>query len=130
MPNSYEHSVAGCMTGLSLMGILELISQSKAMQTNSSTRIDWGTVIVKSAVGAIIGTIAVNIPDILEPATNPYHRQFFHSKSVAILAFAGLCKVGLSKIDAGSKQLLVSFVAAYLIHLNDDSKTELGLPIL
>lgn len=34
MPNSYEHSVAGFMTGLSLMGILELISRTIAMQTN------------------------------------------------------------------------------------------------
>jgi len=128
MPNSYQHSVAGCITGLSVMGILELISQSNAVQTNQCSRIDWSAVIGKATAGAAIGTIAGNIPDILEPATNPYHRQFFHSETSAILAIAGLCKVGLSKMDNRSKQLLACLVAGYLVHLNDDSKTEFGLP--
>jgi hypothetical protein len=47
-----------------------------------------------------------------------------------ILAIAGLGKIGLSRMDAVSKQMLACLIAGYLIHFNDDSRTELGLPVI
>jgi hypothetical protein len=75
MPNSYEHSMAGCLSGISLMGLFELISQSSAMQKNQRARIDWGAIVGKSAAG----------------------------------------KIGLSRMDTVSKQMLACLIAGYLV---------------
>ena len=128
MPTSKEHSVAGCVTGLSLLGIWELYSQSNAIQKNPYLKFDWGKVIGKLSAGALVGSIAGVLLDVLEPATNPHHRHFFHSKSAVALTTVGLWKVGTSKIDTGTKQFISCVLVGILSHHYGDSQTEFGLP--
>lgn len=83
-------------------------------------------------VGAGLAGAFSKLPDIIEPADNPNHRQFFHS-----LAFAGLLGFFAHKIyrwsptDEWEKALrfvLLMAISAYLIHLALDCGTPRSLP--
>lgn len=83
-----------------------------------------------AAGGALFGTL----PDILEPAFHPNHRQFFHS-----FAALGLVSTGLYKLykwepddDFGKAVRGVSMLAcgAYIVHLVMDAGTRKSLPLI
>jgi membrane-bound metal-dependent hydrolase YbcI (DUF457 family) len=84
--------------------------------------------------GAGFAAVATNLPDIMEPAVNPHHRQFFHS-----LAFAGLLIVAGKALydwqpetDEGRfwrKAGLIG-LGAYMCHLALDATTPRSLPLL
>ncbi|MCH7614069.1 MAG: metal-dependent hydrolase [Candidatus Marinimicrobia bacterium] len=85
----------------------------------------------------VLGGLAAKtakLPDIIEPAFHPNHRQFFHS-----LGFAGLVGYGIFRLyeweteDELEKILRIAGMAiggSYLIHLLCDSTTPKGLPII
>lgn len=84
--------------------------------------------------GAGLATVATNLPDLIEPAVNPHHRQFFHS-----LAFAGMLIVGGKALydwqpqtDDGRFWRKVGLIGlgAYLCHLALDATTPRSLPLL
>jgi membrane-bound metal-dependent hydrolase YbcI (DUF457 family) len=84
--------------------------------------------------GTGLAAVATNLPDILEPAVTPHHRQFFHS-----LAFAGLLIAAGKALydwqpetDEGRfwrKAGLIG-LGAYLCHLALDATTPRSLPLL
>jgi len=87
-----------------------------------------------AAAGCAGGYCFGTLPDLVEPATNPLHRQFFHS-----LLFAGAMAYGLYRLyhwEPGSPELKVlRFVgliagAAYLVHLALDATTKRSLPLI
>lgn len=70
----------------------------------------------------------------LEPASHPNHRQFFHS-----LAFAGVLGMAAHKLytwepdnsfDEATRFVLLVGVGAYLIHLLLDAGTPKSLPLI
>lgn len=84
--------------------------------------------------GAVIASICTNIPDWLEPASHPHHRQFFHSIAFATMIGGGIYK--LSKWETqteGDKLLkfcLMAAGSAYLVHLAMDAFTTRSLPLM
>ena len=90
---------------------------------------------VPHAAAACVGGYCLGtLPDIVEPATSPHHRQFFHS-----IAFATLLGYGVYKLyqwDPKTPQeemlRLVGLIAggAYLIHLALDATTKRSLPLI
>jgi inner membrane protein len=74
------------------------------------------------------------LPDLLEPATSPNHRQFFHS----ILFGAAIVGVGHklyqwqpeSDGDKILRWLGLAASAAYLVHLALDATTKKSLPLI
>lgn len=85
-------------------------------------------------LGAAAAAALTGLPDILEPATSPNHRAFFHS-----LAFAALLGMGMKKLynwepESDGQRLLrqIALVAgaAYLIHLTLDFTTRKSLPLV
>ncbi len=85
------------------------------------------------ALGALAAKTA-KLPDIIEPAFHPNHRQFFHS-----LGFAGLIGYGMYELykweteDDLEKVLRLASLAiggSYLIHLLCDATTPKGLPVI
>lgn len=83
-----------------------------------------------SVLAAFLGTL----PDVLEPATSPNHRQFFHS-----LAFAAMVGWGLHELwqwepdeewQGWLKSGLLVAGGAYLVHLAMDATTDKSLPLL
>lgn len=85
------------------------------------------------AAGGLAAATA-RLPDIIEPAFHPNHRQFFHS-----LGFAGLVGYGIFRLYEWETEdeleiiLRIAGMAiggSYLIHLLCDSTTPKGLPII
>jgi membrane-bound metal-dependent hydrolase YbcI (DUF457 family) len=74
--NRRTHSRAGIVAGIGTYGLHKYVHQQP-----------WELVQVAGAgIGGAVGGI---VPDMLEPATNPHHRELFHSVaagSIAILA--------------------------------------------
>lgn len=84
--------------------------------------------------GALASAICTNIPDWLEPAVHPHHRQFFHS-----VAFAGMVAYGMYRahkwnpetdLDKFLRFCILAAGAGVLIHLAMDSLTSRSLPII
>lgn len=93
-----------------------------------------GTQTLKPVVGGAAAAIFTNMPDILEPATSPNHRQFFHS-----LMFAELLGIAMHELcrwqpESPGGEVLKALgqvaIPAYLIHLFLDSLTARSLPIV
>jgi membrane-bound metal-dependent hydrolase YbcI (DUF457 family) len=85
-------------------------------------------------IAACIAGGCGTLPDLLEPATNPNHRQFFHS-----VVFMGAIAVLMHKLyewdpDTEGKKiarrLLLIACGAYLVHLAMDSTTPKSLPFI
>lgn len=89
---------------------------------------------IKPFVGALLAGQLTQLPDLLEPAIHPNHRQFFHS-----LVFAGLLGTATYKMyqwepetPIGEALRFVTLVgaAAYFIHLLVDAGSPKSLPLL
>lgn len=93
-----------------------------------------GKATLQPLAGGVLASLLTKLPDLLEPATTPNHRQFFHS-----VAFATLLGVGLYKLhqwepqgtaDKFWKGLGMLAISSYLIHLALDATTRKSLPLL
>lgn len=88
----------------------------------------------KPLLGGAAAALLTNLPDLLEPATSPNHRSFFHSIVFAAGLFNGFHQLSkwqpetdLEKFLRGVGMLAIS---AYLIHLALDFTTKKSLPIV
>lgn len=85
-------------------------------------------------VGGTVSALLASLPDVIEPAIHPHHRQFFHSVAFAGLVGYGLHRAYHSKPDTDGQELLriaALFVgSAYLLHLAADLFTARSIPIL
>jgi inner membrane protein len=119
MPNGAEHRIVA------------------AAYVFSAAAVDWKTgdhwskhPFVAAGLGAGFGTL----PDILEPAFHPNHRQFFHSVAFGMLVGLGLYKTYQWAPDStlGEVFRAVALVGgtAYLVHLLMDATTTKSLPLM
>ncbi len=85
-------------------------------------------------VNGSVAALATSLPDRLEPAIHPNHRQFFHS-----VVFAGMVGYGVYKAykwqPTEDWQQIVRWLAiivggAYLVHLALDALTAKSLPLV
>ena len=85
-------------------------------------------------LGGTATALLGSLPDIVEPAIHPHHRQFFHS-----LTFAGALGYGVYKAyewepKTQTEECLriaaLVFGAAYLMHLAADFTTSRSLPLI
>lgn len=85
-------------------------------------------------VGATATTLLASLPDMVEPAIHPHHRQFFHS-----ILFAGALGYGVYKAYQWQPETvteewlrIAALVcgAAYLLHLAADFTTARSLPLI
>jgi membrane-bound metal-dependent hydrolase YbcI (DUF457 family) len=86
-----------------------------------------GATLLAAAVGAVGGLL----PDILEPATTPSHRQFFHSYSAALLL--GLGNIWISRNPDLTQELKTTVHLAsvgFYSHLLADAQTPMRLPMV
>jgi len=90
--------------------------------------------VAHAMVGCVGGYCLGTMPDLLEPATSPHHRQFFHSVTFAVLLGYGLYR--LHQWEPSSPELkglrLIGLIAggAYLVHLVLDATTKRSLPLM
>lgn len=80
-------------------------------------------------ITSMMGGAATGIlPDILEPAKNPNHRQFFHSILTLGLNSYLAGSVLQSNLDNEKKGILLATLGGYSSHLIIDSTSPKGLP--
>jgi inner membrane protein len=83
---------------------------------------------------ALVAALASGLPDVLEPATSPHHRQFCHSAAFAALVTSGMKKlydwVPVTPAEALMRDALLGVGLGYLAHLFADATTAMGLPLV
>jgi membrane-bound metal-dependent hydrolase YbcI (DUF457 family) len=119
MANGKAHMLVGGAVGLGLYFIHHRVIHDQELTLEG--------VIGSFSFGAVGGLMA----DILEPASNPRHRKFFHSITFATIALLGkdhVCQ--LLKLAVEDQRYLDWFLTCYGSHLYLDAQTPMGLPIL
>ncbi|MGB0834103.1 MAG: metal-dependent hydrolase [Psychrobium sp.] len=118
MSNGKTHIAVGAVTGLAL-----------ALVDNRKHKLIHNPIIAPS-LGAAFG----KLPDIIEPALHPHHRQFFHSKLVFAAIGYGLYKTYNWEAQSGFEKIIRGILliagCSYLSHLVCDSTTPRGLPLI
>lgn len=118
MPNAVTHRFGAAIT----LAIAAAHEDQNGVQTSRP--------LAAACVGAALGTL----PDVLEPALHPNHRDFFHS-----LACAGLIGLVFHRLyrwetktegEALTRFLLLAAGGAFLTHLAMDAFTSKGLPLV
>lgn len=84
--------------------------------------------------GGVAASVLTCLPDRIEPAINPNHRQFFHSLMFAV--GLGYCFLKIRQLEPESKEgaiirkIALVGIAAYLVHLALDATTAKSLPLV
>jgi hypothetical protein len=89
-------------------------------------RIDLLELAACGAIGAACGAL----PDILEPATDPNHRQLFHSLACGGVLTYGAFGRHTEKLLPNQRHALRVAAISYLSHLCLDGETPTGLPLV
>ena len=120
MPNAAAHAMAAT---LAVGGTIAA--------TTDTTEKDG---VLKIAAGGAMGTLGAKLPDLLEPALNPHHRQFFHSVVFAVGLGVAVHKVykwqTSTKTDEWIRLLILAGISGYLLHLIMDGFTPRSLPMV
>lgn len=119
MPNGSFHRVAAAFA----------VGGALAYDENNK-----GQASLKPFAAAGIAALTTNLPDILEPAIHPHHRQVFHSVFAAIaVGYTWNELYEWHPAENGEKALrfiLMTGCAAYLVHLVLDSLTSRSIPLV
>lgn len=77
-----------------------------------------------------LGGLGGSIPDIIEPASNPNHRKFFHSAGFSTFLASFLKVITDDDEIAHDKKLaFIILILSYLSHILSDSTTPRGIPL-
>lgn len=120
MANLRGHLLAGATVGV----VLNIAKQTAQMPLNPRRPFNFGEMLAWGAIGATVASL----PDILEPATSPFHRRFFHSLTVAAVVLFLVFGKPMKLLADGTQELLRLTGLSYLSHLILDLITPMGLP--
>jgi membrane-bound metal-dependent hydrolase YbcI (DUF457 family) len=131
MANFKKHATVGAAVGggLNLLWQLNKISRSPDAPSgfwDTLRRIDF----LEVAAFALLGTACASLPDILEPATNPNHRAFFHSAGCGGAVFYGAFGKHTERWSKEHRTTARTAALSFLSHLALDAGTPKGLPLL
>jgi len=116
MANKWVHILVGALTGTGYMHYCTKITGRLPTQDD----------LIKAVVLGCLGGV---LPDLLEPANNPYHRKFFHSIMLFLMiSYINQKLIGNSNLNGDAKLSLSLLNVGYLSHLILDSSTYMGLP--
>jgi membrane-bound metal-dependent hydrolase YbcI (DUF457 family) len=130
MPKLRKHAATGGAVGIALTALGNYFQQQKRKQADPTYQFDWSEMLGKSLLGGAIGSFCGVLPDLLEPATSPRHRKFFHSLTAASAIGYGMYKANKSDLDDSDKELINLAGSCYLSHLVLDSNTPFSLPLV
>lgn len=110
-----------------VLGALIALANECAYKQKKGEPMTLGDIIKALVLGGLAGIL----PDIIEPATNPNHRGFFHSVAMLkILAYANNRTWQAQNLTEEQKHRISTLMDAYKSHLLSDSTTQKGLPLL
>jgi membrane-bound metal-dependent hydrolase YbcI (DUF457 family) len=115
MPNADTHILAGLLVGAATSALCQLSER----ESSPDKKLDWGEL----CICALAGASAALLPDILEPATSPNHRQFCHSVTAAALVAYSISGRHTDTWSTETKKLVAALGMGYLSHLMLDGGT-------
>jgi len=122
MPNGKTHLIAGLVVGATV----NVVIQSSERRRAPCKQFDWGELLFcAGAAGA-----AALLPDLLEPATSPNHRQFFHSIAAAALVAYAMSGEHTIMCSRATRLLLTVLGLGYLSHLCLDCTTPKAINLI
>jgi membrane-bound metal-dependent hydrolase YbcI (DUF457 family) len=131
MPNLKKHVTVGAAVG----GGVNLTWQLYKLQGSPNPPKDlWETLrridFVEIALCALIGAGFAALPDMIEPATTPNHRAFFHSFATLGGVAYGAFGKHTEKLLPKDRHALRVAALSYMSHLFLDGQTPKGLPAI
>lgn len=117
MPNKNTHSILGMLSS-SLTYIIDCNRRNQNPEPEE--------ILVAAVGGAGTGVT----PDVIEPADNPHHREFFHSLLLGAGVGKGVQEIDRLALTEKQKAMATSLSAGYLSHLVADATTPKGLPLV
>lgn len=117
MADGFTHSVVGGLSGLGVV-----LAEQDALPP------------INPLLATSVGVAFAKLPDILEPATNPHHRQFCHSLVVLAAIGYGVKKVYDWKPQGRTGEfwrvMALCAGVGYISHLVLDGLTPRSLPLI
>jgi inner membrane protein len=117
MPNARTHMIIGAVT----TAVAALVDDKPSKVTHNIV------------AAPLIGAAVARLPDILEPALHPNHRQLFHSITTLLAVGTGVIKAYKwepeTPFEGVLRGLIVLGGVAYISHLLADGSTPKGLPL-
>lgn len=95
-------------------------------QDNPDLEFPWGDLLLNTGIGYLLGSL----PDWIEPATTPHHRQFFHSLTAATGVGYGAFGKHSEEWSEEDRKPIQATALAYLSHLAADAWTPRGIALL
>ena len=108
------------------IGALYVIARHCRQAPESRPPFPVDDLILYAGIGALCGSL----PDLIEPATSPNHRQFFHSAAAAAIAGYGAFGSPGRNMNPDLRKCTEAIVLGYLAHLGADATTAKGVPLL
>ena len=131
MPNKKEHSEAGALVGMVFACCANVLEQAERARMNPYYRFNVFELAVVGVLGNVVGRFAGQLPDLLEPAYHPGHRDFFHSVGFSALAAVGVKKLYTNpRVSPVVKLVAKTAVAGYASHVLMDGGTPAGVPMI
>lgn len=121
MPRCKEHMVGGALAA----GFVNVAVQFDKVSADPNREFDWIELLLCCAVGAG----AACLPDLLEPATSPNHRNSCHSLAAAALVAWLMSGKHVKDLPPEIRALLVAGGTGYLSHLALDGLTPKCIPL-
>ena len=115
MPNAKIHFVVGAVTG----AVVNAAMQLTETESGRLKPFDWGEFLISAAAAGA----AALLPDLIEPATTPNHRKFFHSLLMAAIVAYLMTGSHTKRLPRIALLLLTVAGAGYLSHLVADATT-------
>ena len=119
MPNALAHRVGAAV----VVGAVSVTQESQN-----------GGITGKSLANTLFAATCGTLPDLIEPAIHPNHRQFFHSYAMLGLVGYGLLKLYQWQPETQENRFLRSIAliagGAYAVHLLMDARTVKSLPLI
>ena len=120
--NGKQHLVIGATVG-EAFSVLKYFHRK---ETDETVEFQWSELLLDMGLGALFASL----PDIIEPATSPHHRKFFHSVLAGSAVGYGAFGQHSEKWDTGLKQSMRAIAVSYLSHLVADSTTARSIALI
>jgi len=121
MPRRQQHIESSAAATAIFACLADLAIQDGHQRADPLYRVDLGRTVTLAAGAYAIGGAAGAFPDILEPATTPRHREFFHSWTTLGLLTWGTYQLLQSPLNPALKWLGGVVATGYVVHLIDDA---------
>jgi membrane-bound metal-dependent hydrolase YbcI (DUF457 family) len=122
MPRAKEHLIIGAVAAAATNALLQTLEGIG----DPHHKFDWGELLTCAGIGGMVALI----PDVLEPATTPNHRQIFHSVACAA-SVAYICTgKHTERWQRAERVFAVAIAAGYLSHLGADAMTPRSISLI